>query len=231
MPGPPCKRAIVDIRGGIFALLTLPALLAAGAAQGQARGDSIAGIQERAKERALLERTPEVRAQRVAEMDAWLRRLRGRFQVTGTGGERLEDCIGIGNGPGVQCVRGPPPYVDGVSGPSMIMYGMDPGEPGVRYLLVNERSIAESDLGKLSGNTVTFRTVSCPKSLDQQPRVMVMTCERRLRIYAAPGSRHVLMEYITERLVILPTPAGGRARGAQLVTTREQIHLHRLRTE
>ena len=39
------------------------------------------------------------------------------------------------------------------------------------------------------------------------------------------------LQLITERLIIMPTPAGGRARGAQLVTTSEQIHLHRLRTE
>lgn len=219
-------------RGGNFALLTFVALLAAAEVGAQARGPSIAGIQERAAERALLERTPEVRAQRVAEMDAWLRRLHGRFRIEGPG-KRLEDCIGVGSGPGVQCMRSPAyiPSNSGVSAPSMIMYGFDPNEPGIRFLLVNERSIAESDLGKLSGDSVTFRAVTCPKSTDQQARIMVMTCERRLRIYAPPHGRHVLMQYITDRLVIFPTPPGGRSRGAQLMTSTENIHMQRIRAD
>ena len=137
------------------------ALLAAAEGGAQARGPSIVGIQERATERALLERTPEVRAQRAAEMDEWLRRLHGRFSIEGPG-KRLEDCIGVGSGPGVQCVRSPAhvPNRSGVSAPSMIMYGFDPNESGIRYLLVNARSIAESDLGKLSGDSVSFRAVT-----------------------------------------------------------------------
>lgn len=232
MPETYCGQAIMSFsRGWIFVLLTFAALLAPAEAHAQARGSSIAGIQERAKERALLERTPEVRARRVAEMDVWLRRLQGRFKFTGAGGERIEDCIAIGSGPGVQCVRGPAPHTTGVSAPSMIMYGFDPNEPGIRYLLVNGRSIAESDLGKVSGDTATFRTVTCPISTDQQPRMVVMTCQRRLRIYAPPDGRHVLMQYITERLVIPPTPPGGRSRGAQWITSTDNMQLQRIRAD
>lgn len=216
-------------RGGYFALLTLVVLLPMAEGHAQAHGPSVIGIQERAEQRALLERTPEMRAQRAAEMSAWLRRLQGRFSIEGPG-KRMEDCIGIGSGPGVQCVRAPPhvPSASGVSAPSMIMYGFDPNEPGIRYLLVNARSIAESDLGKLSGDSVSFRSVTCPKSTDQMATVMVLTCERRLRIYAPPDSRDVLMQYITERLIMVPS-SGGRPRGSQRITSYENIRMQRMR--
>lgn len=122
----------------IAVTLFISAGLKSGAAHAQARG---AGALEqrdiaRAKVRARvqLESTPEMRATKLADLNAWLKRLQGQFRVTGeiwntiymqcspTGGEAgirkcygppvappqsfkgVADCVSIGSGPGTHCL-------------------------------------------------------------------------------------------------------------------------------
>lgn len=81
------------------------------------------------------------------------------------------DCVGISSGAGVHCViqldwQVPVPrYGYGYSpayraswfNPGIILYGIDPNALGIRFLQVSQRSIAESALGVLEDNTVTFK--------------------------------------------------------------------------
>lgn len=142
----------------------------------------------------------------LAELDAWLRRLAGRFRSGRGRYEVVTDCVVIGTGPGVHCVRG------GVldEAPTMILYGLDPDLPGIRYLQVNGRSLAEGDVGKLSGDTVIFSSVQCPTSVDRRAVVFVPNCEQQIRIYAPPGGRYVLVQTHTMQRVYVPTPPNGK---------------------
>jgi hypothetical protein len=192
-------------------LLACAALLVAVEAQAQVRGSR--------QEKPGTAQSAAAHAAKLGELDAWLGRLKGRFHVSRRGRfMSLEDCTGFGDGPGIHCVIGPPQNALTVSAPTMILYGLDPDAPGVRYLQVNGRSIAEGDLGKLSGDTVTFSKVPCPKFVDEQPRIAIMTCDRKLRIYAPPHGRYILYQYITEQLVVVPTPRSGRRPLGQIAT-------------
>jgi hypothetical protein len=84
----------------------------------------------------------------------------------------LADCIALGPGAGVHCVihvvweeewsaTGMP--VDGgvtFLGPASTLYGYDPIASHIRYLILNTNGIAESESGRLNGNTLnwTFET-------------------------------------------------------------------------
>lgn len=153
-----------------------------------------------------------------ARLDAWLRRLVGRFRTDANGmtaAKGLLDCVGIGAGPGVQCVfgRGPADQQE-PSAPTMILYGVDPGDVGIRYLQVNDQSIAEGGLGKLEGDTVTFRG-TCPLPAHVplggrfQPPIVV-SCDLKVRIYAPAGGREILFEKTQEERQVVHTARGIR---------------------
>jgi hypothetical protein len=196
-----------------FMLLLGTSLLAAGVAQAQVRN----APPRKPREDADLAR---LHAAQQAALEIWLGRLTGRFEVSRRGWSMgTEDCVQVGQGVGVHCVRGPPPItLQTVVAPTMILYGLDRNAPGIRYLQVNGRSIAEGDLGRLSGDTVTFPKVPCPKFVDQRPKVFIMTCERRLRIYAPPDGKSIRLQYLTEQLVVVPTPPNGRRPPGQILT-------------
>lgn len=156
---------------------------------------------------------PEVEAARkeasrqlkVAELDAWLRRLSGRFIYEGIYDPGFQpargegDCIGVGNGPGVQCVihvRWPEFTGDGILplAPAMFLYGLDPQAAQIRYLRVTSRSIAEEVRGSVSGSMATFKT-GCVAAPVYPP------CRRIIRIEAKPGRRVLHMWDDTELLI------------------------------
>lgn len=184
---------------GVMTLLCV-ALMAPGMARAQARGPSVNEI----RERTAVE--PEAaRAVKLAELEDWLRRLVGRYRTGEGQWQRLSDCVAVGTGPGVHCVRGVATFT-----PTMTLYGVDPDAPGIRYLEVNGNSIAEGDLGKLRGNTVHFSRIQCPTTLNRQARTDMTTCERQLRIYAPPEGRYVLIQQYTAMRVFVPTPPSGK---------------------
>jgi hypothetical protein len=97
----------------------------------------------------------------------------------------LGDCVGIGKGPGVQCVLNvgwqdiyevvTPEDIDpdqpvspsgvfslpgGVSymDPAMALYGIDPGKSAINFLLVDSKGLPEGTLSQIKGNRATFKT-------------------------------------------------------------------------
>jgi hypothetical protein len=138
--------------------------------------------------------------------------------VKGTG-----DCIAVGNGPGVQCILnatweelweivmqqaeadsiddspvgvfelpGGIPYLD----PAMALFGLDPGNSAINYLLVNNKGMPEGGLGFIKGNKATFRTrcVNEARLLAAMKPVafnnrLPDTCERTIHIEARPDSK------------------------------------------
>jgi hypothetical protein len=198
-------------RGTAGALLAVGALLAAVPAGAEPREPNLSPPPPV---------TPEMkearRLQAAKDMDAWLRRLVGRFRIQGVNSKDgtdepdmqtatgMEDCIGLGTGAGVQCVinvvwneqfddQGQ--YADGgISSlaPAMIEYGFDPVASRVRYLQVDNQSLAEAGAGVLKGDTLTTR-VRCANTPAAQ------LCERVTRIYAPPEGKYIQLTIDMER--------------------------------
>jgi hypothetical protein len=137
------------------------------------------------------------------------------------------NCVAVGNGPGVQCILaaiweemweivmqqsegesvddsptgvfelpGGIPYLD----PAMALFGMDPGNEGISYLLVNNKGMPEGGLGHIKGNRATFKT----RCVNEATLLAAMkpvafnnrlpdTCERIIHIDAKPDSKVVWM--------------------------------------
>jgi hypothetical protein len=150
------------------------------------------------------------------DMDVWLRRLPGRFVVEGaaipegcgvsppicSNVKGAVDCIGIGTGPGVQCIlnvtwpdnwdmRGNPIFLSYLD-PSMILFGMDPGKNSISMLRVDNKGLPEGGPGFISGNMakVVNRCVNAGA-----------TCERITRIEARSDSSLVYIWISTRNLV------------------------------
>jgi hypothetical protein len=136
--------------------------------------------------------------------------------VKGTG-----DCVAVGSGPGVQCILnatweelweiiqpsdeevggvfelpGGIPYLD----PAMALFGLDPGQSGISYLLVSDKGMPEGGLGFIEGNRATFKT----KCVNEPTLLAAMkpeafngrlpdTCDRTIHIDAKPDSTVVWM--------------------------------------
>lgn len=144
------------------------------------------------------------------------------------------DCIGIGSGPGVQCVldmpwqdlfeivyppeelkpdeRPPPTGVYNLPGgvsnlsPAMALFGLDPGNAAIHYMLVDNKGLPESAMGTITGNRANFRTPCVnsaallgamkPPPIPSQPplyRSPPRTCEKTIRIEAKPDAQQVYM--------------------------------------
>lgn len=169
----------------LIAILTAGMLLVATATQ---------AAQSRASPPKKHERQPEeleaAREATLAEIDIWLRRLAGRYRASAdTAGESLMDCQSVGNGPGIHCIIGPS-RISQKQFPSVMLLGVAPERPGVRYMQVNESSIASTGFGRLSGDTLIFPKVSCPVSINRQAQINVIRCERTMRIQAPPNGRY-----------------------------------------
>lgn len=185
--------------------------LASGAACAQGRGPEAQVLRDR------MAVDPAVaRAAELADLDARLRRLTGKFrmEIQGRAGastpEAMRDCVSIGEGAGVHCVEswGITAQTSGV--PTMILYGLETRTPGVRYLQVSGRSIAEGDVGRLSGNTLSFSRVQCPVSVEapeNRAMVIILSCQQQVRIYAPPDSEEILIQTHTmQRVQLRPPP-------------------------
>jgi hypothetical protein len=133
----------------------------------------------------------------------------------------LADCVGIGTGPGVQCVLGitwkdirevEPEGVFNLPGgipnlaPAMMLFGLAPDQLQVNYLLVDNKGLPEGGLGTIGGSRVTFTTpcvnaralyVSMkPPPVPAEPpnlRTSPRTCERTLRLEARDEARIVYL--------------------------------------
>jgi hypothetical protein len=135
----------------------------------------------------------------------WLQRLVGKFDYEGYVELRTEgapqgrlpvrgagECIGFGPGPGVQCamrvnwpkVRGPngEDVLGGVSSltPAMTLYGYDADFIAIHFQQVDNKGLADSGRGYLTGDVLTTRA-SCVYEL--------AGCERIMHISAEPGGR------------------------------------------
>lgn len=185
------------VRVGMILSLACAAALLPTVVNGQGRGRTATGLQERTNP------DPDVaRTSKLVELDAWLRRLTGRFRITEMNGIAREwglwDCVAIGAGPGVDCVTGPgPKQRSDMVPPSIILFGVDPDNPGIRFLRVNNLSTAEEGLGKLEKDSVSFQG-TCPNpphlSGREGPPLIFMYCKLAARIFAPSGSRNVLIE-------------------------------------
>jgi len=144
--------------------------------------------------------------------------------IKGTG-----DCVAVGKGPGVQCVLnvfwqdmyevlmqqseagaesvdasptgvfelpGGVAYLD----PSMALFGLDPGNSAISYLVVDNKGMPEGGPGHVSGNRATFKTtcVNAPTLLNaMKPEEfndrMPGSCLRTIHFDARPDSKVVLV--------------------------------------
>lgn len=182
----------------VIGLLAGVAALADGA---EPRGSSIARMPD--SPAAIEARNAQARTQKATQMDAWLRRLVGRFRYEGFYAvvvpspqppppipvKGMADCVGIGGGPGVQCVvnavwdderwggrrlgKWGGGWVTSDS-PTLLLYGVDPGQSNIRYLQVDHRGIAQGGAGLLNGNTLSYseRWVNPPEPVPIKERIV-----------------------------------------------------------
>ena len=145
-----------------------------------------------------------------SEIITWMRRLVGQFSYEGHVDLRGQGdsadhlpvqggsiCVPFGPAPAVQCeVRVTWPERRGENGepipggvstldPGMILYGFEPDELGIRYMLVDNRGFAEPALGLVVGDTLVSRG-SCVN--------MPGNCERIARITAPPDLKMITMQ-------------------------------------
>jgi hypothetical protein len=156
-------------------MVMLAVTLTGGNAFGQARGPL---TEHPSAEEA--EATGEAnRQQQVHDMAKWLPRLAGRYRLAGLEFLLLPprvpppppiavrgkaDCVLVGSGPGVQCVIHveweSPRLWSGAwlsnNSPTIILYGLDPLAARIRYLQVNNSSIAQQGEAVLTGDTLRF---------------------------------------------------------------------------
>lgn len=121
-------------------------------------------------------------SRKASEILTWMRRLIGQFSYEGhvdLGGQgSLKDqqpvhgvgnCVGFGVAPAVRCeIRVSWPEVRARSGedvhggasnlnPAIILYGFEPDELGIRYMLVDSNGVAAPALGLVVGDTLVSR--------------------------------------------------------------------------
>lgn len=132
------------------------------------------------------------------------------------------DCIGVGTGPGVQCVFNivwqdirevisPGPDVEDAGmfelpgaapnlAPSMAVFGLEPARAEIRYLLVDQKGLAEGGQGGIVGNRATLRTpcanaptlfLAMKPAPRGRPEGPPRKCERILRIDARSDAKVV----------------------------------------
>jgi hypothetical protein len=89
----------------------------------------------------------------------------------------------------------------------MGLFGIDPDAPGIRYLRVNEISVAETNIGVLRDDAARFfGTCATPPSRPatfEGPPPQPIACELELRIeLPAPDKDMVMVERRTVTLVV-----------------------------
>ncbi len=141
----------------------------------------------------------------------WMARLVGRFVVEGNVDlhgqgnaddqrkvQGQTDCIGFGQAPGVECelrVRWPEtkgPDGEEIPGgistlnPAMMVFGFEPLSGGVQYILVDNKGIAETAVGRLA----TVNTLESSEKCVAIPG----NCQRVVQITAKPDLKVVEMK-------------------------------------
>lgn len=156
----------------------------------------------------------ERRAQATMEMDAWLRRLVGRYyqfeRITidgtlknhfvdgerpdGTVATRFVDCVGIGSGPGVLCT-----WYSVVHRPGrevsyrfsmLVEFGLDPNASKIRVLMVVGEDLIGESSAELIGDTASWLGMSCNST-----PVELIDCQRTLKISAPADGKYLVWDY------------------------------------
>lgn len=199
-------------------------------AHGQGRGPSVGELKREGKIDP-----PPSREQKLTGLDAWLRRMPGRYRVVDIGNIAVSDggvmdCIAIGEGTGVNCMSGAGLFDRRHSAPpTMSLYGIDPDSPGIRYLKVDEVSMAESNLGVLSDDALRFFG-TCPTppaqpAMGPGPAPSPIRCALELRIELPSGGQDLVTE--ERRTVTSVIRVNGRTRIVSSILTRRK-HLQRV---
>lgn len=144
----------------------------------------------------------------------------------------VADCVALGKGPGVHCVLNAtwpdmydmvtdeinPDFTRNETGifslpggvaylrPSAMLFGLDPGNAAISYLLVDHKGMPEGGKGELNGNRATFKTTCVnapvllaairPPTRPARPPLLGAswrTCDRVLYIDAKPEAKVVNM--------------------------------------
>jgi hypothetical protein len=184
---------------GLFLHLPSPDVRAAEGSPGEPSSVSATDQLEEELDEVLVDgRRP---SRKASEIISWMRRLVGQFtyeghvDLTGQGNsddqrpvQGYGDCVPFGQAPAVQCeisVSWPEVRTDKdeqVPGglhtlnPAIMLYGLDPYEPGIRFMLVDSRGIAEPALGLLIGDTLVSRE-PCASEFGNCQRVTRITAE------------------------------------------------------
>jgi hypothetical protein len=151
------------------------------------------------------EDTPSTLAAKLADMDTWLREMTGRFRLSSAlNSERpgvVVDCVGVGDGPGVQCMtgRGGNTRPGERANASMQLFGLDPLALSISRLAVNGRGIAQHAQGKVRGDTLVFRGINCAIPENIRSEMRVISCEERLKIRALPDE--LLLQFTTQLII------------------------------
>lgn len=142
----------------LAAWLALATIGASEALHAQARAPAPRTRRSEQAERPPLVLDEASRARKMSEIEAWLGRLVGRFQVdvksTAAFGtqkhQRSATCNAIGDGLGVRCVVGGPVM-------PLLFFGFDPDTLEIQVIAISEFQPA-ARTGMLAGNTVSFST-------------------------------------------------------------------------
>lgn len=177
-------------------LLLVMGWLAAAEAGAQARGPPATEFRDEPEDVT----DPAVRTARLAEMDEWLRRLAGRFHDSKNSRDfdaEKADCKRIGPGAGVQCFTSMRSLSytitqteDTRPAPEARLFGVDANLLRINFLQVNSKGLPEGGLGRVSSDTLHIR-FKCLIPENERAEEGILSCEQRLRIRAAAGSREV----------------------------------------
>jgi hypothetical protein len=113
------------------------------------------------------------RVRKLEDVDNWLRKLIGRYHIdvlvmrlpagASTGYSGMADCIGVGNGSGVQCLIA----IDRV--PHLFLFGRNPDDMKIHYMEVDEKGIGQAESGPLRGSAMQLRN-KVPNTPAARPR-------------------------------------------------------------
>jgi hypothetical protein len=217
-----------------IALLLVPVLISGSRVNAQAHGPAAADFIEGPEADS-----PTIGPAKLAEMDAWLRRMTGRFRLSSaTNSERpgvLVDCIGVGAGPGVQCMtgRGGNTPEGEPANASMQLFGLDPLTRTISRLTVNGRGIAQHAQGKLAGDTLVFPRTNCPVPENIRNEMDMISCVEILKIRARASGEELqfITEMILYRMPPAPPPGLPRTTGSQPTILTSTMWMKRVQRE
>jgi hypothetical protein len=204
---------VTRARSSVYALAAGIALLSASHAIAQVPGLSAQQRQDGAQIAAARERE-----EKLEVLGSWLKRLSGRFRVTGTWSvkgnnepprpEPLKgdvDCVLVGTGPGVHCMTSltASGFSPDGSFPAMSLYGLDLDALGIHFLQVDNHSIAERGLGAVEGDVATITVKKCQwQDYEGYPAGFssrTISCERVIRIVAPAGGESIQLQIRTNQ--------------------------------